>query len=190
MRRRSRAGSCITSPFNLRSAASPDTGLLPVVVVGLSLALTHGARPISGISRVTLPYIAAISWLCRCSFSPVGDDNIGSIRLEYSDWLSRPVWLNDEHIVGFIIIVKHEYCRDYNTFVGSKKYRRKKAWKNLIRTSQKLSCGFFIYEPLLRADGGFQGCVQRFKVNSRRYYLTSLDSLRGAGCRDCERLCR
>jgi hypothetical protein len=45
----------MTSPFNLLSAASPDTGLLPAVVDGLSLALTQGARPGSGISRVTLP---------------------------------------------------------------------------------------------------------------------------------------
>lgn len=63
MRLLSRAGSCMTSPFNLRSAASPDTGLLPVAGDGLSFVLTQGARPWSGISRVTLPYMAAISWL-------------------------------------------------------------------------------------------------------------------------------
>ena len=51
----------MTSPFNLRSVASPDTGLLPVAGEGLSLVLTHGARPWSGISRVTLPYMAAMS---------------------------------------------------------------------------------------------------------------------------------
>lgn len=63
MRLRSLAGSCMTSPFTLRSVASPVTGLLPAVAEGLSLALTHGASPWSGISRVTFPYMAAISWL-------------------------------------------------------------------------------------------------------------------------------
>ena len=63
MRLLSLLGSCMTSPFNRLSAASPDTGLLDVLVEGLSFALTQGARPWSGISRVTLPYIAAISWL-------------------------------------------------------------------------------------------------------------------------------
>lgn len=84
IRLRSRLGSCITSPFNRRSAASPDIGLLPVPLEGLSLALTQGARPWSGISRVTLPYIAEISWLCRCSLSPLGDVMIGSIHSENS----------------------------------------------------------------------------------------------------------
>lgn len=58
MRLLSRLGSCMTSPFNRLSAASPDTGLLPAPMAGLSLALTHGARPWSGISRVTLAYNA------------------------------------------------------------------------------------------------------------------------------------
>lgn len=80
IRLRSRAGSCMTSPFNLRSAASPDTGLFPAVVDGLSLALTHGARPWSGISRVTLPYMAAMSWLWRCSREPSAEASMGSMR--------------------------------------------------------------------------------------------------------------
>jgi hypothetical protein len=70
----------MTSPFNLRSAASPDTGLFPAAVDGLSLALTHGARPWSGISRVTLPYMAAMSWLWRCSREPSGEARMGSMR--------------------------------------------------------------------------------------------------------------
>lgn len=92
MRRRSRLGSSITCPFNRRSVASPDTGFAPVPMAGLSLALTHGARPWSGISRVTLAYRAARSWLWRCSLSPCWDDIIGSMRSEYSAWFSRPRW--------------------------------------------------------------------------------------------------
>lgn len=65
MRLRSRAGSCITSPLSLRSAASPETGLLGAGAMGLSFALTHGAIPRSGISRVTFPKMPAMSWLCR-----------------------------------------------------------------------------------------------------------------------------
>lgn len=61
MRRLSRLGSCMTSPFNRLSAASPDTGLFPAPVAGLSFALTHGAGLWSGISRVTLAYRAASS---------------------------------------------------------------------------------------------------------------------------------
>ena len=80
----------MTSPFSLRSAASPDTGLLPVVAEGLSLALTQGASPWSGISRVTLPYIAAMSWLCKCSFEPSGEERIGSMRSVSSVWFRRP----------------------------------------------------------------------------------------------------
>lgn len=53
------AGNCMTSVFNLCSAASPDTGLDSTV--GLSLAETHGATPGSGGSRLTLPYMPAIS---------------------------------------------------------------------------------------------------------------------------------
>ena len=90
MRLRSLVGNCMTSPFNRRSLASPDVCFAPALVVGLSLALTQGAVPRSGISRVTFPYIAAMSWLCRCSFSPLGDARIGSMRVEYSAWFSRP----------------------------------------------------------------------------------------------------
>lgn len=87
----------MTSPFNLRSAASPDTGLLPAVVDGLSFALTQGARPWSGISRVTLPYIAAISWLWRCSLDPSGDASMGSMRAVNSAWLRRPATKMSAH---------------------------------------------------------------------------------------------
>lgn len=45
MRLLSRLGSCMTSDFNLRSAASPVTGFAPTLAVGLSLAETHGASP-------------------------------------------------------------------------------------------------------------------------------------------------
>lgn len=58
-----------------------------------------------------------------------------------------------------------------------------------IHTSQKLCRGFFVYKPLLRANGGFQGGIERLKVNSRWYYLTSLDSLLGARRSECERFC-
>lgn len=91
MRRRSRLGSCMTSPFNRRSLASPDVCFVPALAAGLSLALTQGARPWSGISRVTFPYSAAMSWLWRCSLSPLGDARIGSMRAEYSAWFSRPL---------------------------------------------------------------------------------------------------
>lgn len=87
----------MTSPFSLRSAASPDTGLLPAAVDGLSLALTQGARPWSGISRVTLPYMAAMSWLCRCSLDPSGEARIGSTRSLNSAWLRRPADCGQHH---------------------------------------------------------------------------------------------
>jgi len=90
MRLLSRLGSCMTSPFNRRSAASPETGLLPAAVDGLSFALTQGARPWSGISRVTFPYMAAMSWLCKCSLEPSGEESRGSMRSLNSIWLSRP----------------------------------------------------------------------------------------------------
>lgn len=51
--RRSLAGNCITSVFNLCSAASPDTGFERTT--GLSFADTHGATPWSGRSRETFP---------------------------------------------------------------------------------------------------------------------------------------
>lgn len=57
-------------------------------------------------------------------------------------------------------------------------------------TSQKLCCGFFVYKPLLRADGGFQGRIERLEVNSGWYDLARLDSLLGARRRERERLCR
>jgi hypothetical protein len=69
----------MTSPFNLLSVASPDTGLFPAPDDGLSLALTQGARPWSGISLVTFPYSAATSWLCRCTRSPFCEPSIASI---------------------------------------------------------------------------------------------------------------
>jgi hypothetical protein len=87
---RSRLGNCITSVFNLCSAASPLTGLLPAPVVGLSFALTQLATPWSGISRVTFPYIADISWLCRCSISPAGVIRKPLIRAASSTWFSWP----------------------------------------------------------------------------------------------------
>ena len=86
----SRLGSCMTSPFRRRSAASPDTGLLLAVVEGLSFALTQGARPWSGISLVTFPYMAAMSWLWRCSLEPSGEVIKGSMRSLNSAWLRRP----------------------------------------------------------------------------------------------------
>jgi hypothetical protein len=81
----------MTSPFNFRSAASPDTGLFPAVVDGLSWALTQGARPWSGISRVTLPIIPAMSWLCKCNLDPSGEARMGSMHSLSSAWLRRPV---------------------------------------------------------------------------------------------------
>lgn len=45
----------MTSPFNLRSEASPEAGLLPPDADGFSFVLTHAASPASGISLVTLP---------------------------------------------------------------------------------------------------------------------------------------
>lgn len=155
--------SCITSPFNLRSAASPETGL-PAPVAGLSFALTQGARPASGISLVTLPYIAAISWLWRCSLSPLGDERMWSTRSEYSAWLRRPgagqqrAWL----------------C--YSGWV--------------LRTNKELGCRLFIYHPALIAYSLLQGSIQRLKINSRRDDLAGFGRLLRSRDRDADGFCR
>ena len=147
-RRRSRAGSSMTSPFNLRSAASPDTGLLPAVVDGLSFALTQGARPWSGISRVTLPYIAAMSWLWRCSLYPSGEDSIGSMRAVNSAWLRRPA--------------PHKSSAPVNlrTRGGS--------------TNEEVGYGLLVGRPLLRADARLERRVDGLEVDAGRYKLAGL----------------
>lgn len=55
MRLRSLLGSSMTSPLTRRLLASALLGLPPRPEDGLSLRLTQGASPGSGISRVTLP---------------------------------------------------------------------------------------------------------------------------------------
>ena len=86
----SRFGRLITSAFSRCSAASPVIGFAPAPGVGLSFALTQAATPRSGISRVTLPYMAATSWLCRCSVSVPGTVRNQSILAESSAWLYCP----------------------------------------------------------------------------------------------------
>ncbi len=152
MRRRSRAGSSMTSPFNLRSAASPDTGLLPAVADGLSLALTQGARPWSGISRVTLPYIAAMSWLWRCSLYPSGEDSIGSMRAVNSAWLRRPAPNKSSAPVNLIIRPSYAVARG-----GS--------------TNEKVCYGLLVGGPLLRADARLERRVDGLEVDAGRYKL-------------------
>ena len=65
IRRRSLGGNCITSVFNLCSAASPETGL--DTIEGLSFADTQLATPWSGRSLVRFQIIAHTKLLCRCS---------------------------------------------------------------------------------------------------------------------------
>lgn len=137
----SRVGSCITSAFSLRSAASPVTGFAPTLAGGLSLADTHGARPWSGISLVRLPYMAARSWLWRCSFSPLGAARIGSTRSEYSTWFSRPrsgrgLW---------------------SATITTGRRRSSEA----ERTQHELGGGIFVGIPSFGANGNLQTRVQR-----------------------------
>ena len=156
MRLRSRLGSCMTSPFNLLSAASPVTGLVPEAV-GLSLALTHGARPWSGISRVTFPYMAAMSLLWRCSFSPLCEARRGSMRSESSAWLRRP----GRHVSSATA-----------TGIGA------------APTKQELRDGVLVRRPWFRANGGFEFGVDGLEVYPGGDDLAGLWDLLQRGTRD------
>lgn len=126
------------SPLSLRSVASPVTGLAPVGGAGLSLALTQGAGPWSGISRVRLPCMAARSWLWRWTFSPLGLSRMGSMRSEYSTWLRRPAG--------------NEFVNNRGPLRSGNEIPRKPTGKEFLH-------GLFVDNPLFGADGGFESGI-------------------------------
>lgn len=142
----SRFGRLITSAFSRCSAASPVMGFAPAPGVGLSFALTQAATPRSGISRVTLPYMAATSWLCRCSVSVPGTVRNQSIFAESSAWLYCPGICVSACLVG---IMPGTYVR---------------------LTHHKEADSLFVCGPIL-AHGRFERRVKRLEVDARRHMV-------------------